>query len=107
MPVAAHMLHPTLAHREQQQLEKVMHAAGFDLDKYQHLRRTRDRYRRYLASAGSLSGEAQAVLDAVHGGSSSSSSTDAAGAGAAAGDAEQHADADASSSSPAHKAKAS
>lgn len=27
-----------------------MAAAGFDLDKYQQLRRTRDRYKRYLAS---------------------------------------------------------
>lgn len=27
-----------------------MAAAGFDLDKYQQLRRSRDRYKRYLAS---------------------------------------------------------
>lgn len=35
---------------EQQLLEKRMAAAGFDLDKYQQLRRSRDRYKRYLAS---------------------------------------------------------
>ncbi|WIA32137.1 hypothetical protein OEZ86_002987 [Tetradesmus obliquus] len=34
----------------QQQLEKRMAEKGFDLDRYQHLMRTRDRYRRYLAA---------------------------------------------------------
>jgi hypothetical protein len=29
-----------------------MAAAGFDLDKYQHLIRTRERYKRYMATKG-------------------------------------------------------
>lgn len=37
---------------EQQVLEKRMAAAGFDLDKYQHLMRTRERYKRYMATKG-------------------------------------------------------
>jgi hypothetical protein len=34
---------------EQQLLEKRLAAAGFDLDKYEQLMRTRDRYKRYIA----------------------------------------------------------
>lgn len=36
--------------REQQLLEKRMASAGFDLDKYHHLMRTRERYKRYMSS---------------------------------------------------------
>jgi hypothetical protein len=35
---------------EQQLLEKRLAAAGFDLDKYEQLMRTRDRYKRYIAT---------------------------------------------------------
>lgn len=35
---------------EQQLLEKRMAAAGFDLDRYHQLMRTRDRYKRYMAA---------------------------------------------------------
>lgn len=31
-------------------LEKRLAAAGFDLDKYEQLMRTRDRYKRYIAT---------------------------------------------------------
>lgn len=35
---------------EQQLLEKRLAAAGFDIDKYEHLIRTRERYKRYIAT---------------------------------------------------------
>jgi hypothetical protein len=39
-----------------------MAAAGFDLDRYQQLLRARDRYKRYLATAGSLHDDATAAM---------------------------------------------
>lgn len=36
-------------------MEKRMAAAGFDIDKYQHLMRTRERVKRYLALQPHLS----------------------------------------------------
>lgn len=39
-----------------------MAAAGFDLDAYQQLIRARERYRRYLAAAGSLHSSAAAAI---------------------------------------------
>jgi hypothetical protein len=50
--------------QEQQQLEKTMAAAGFSLDKYQNLIHARDRYKRYLASAGSLNADVLAAYAA-------------------------------------------
>jgi hypothetical protein len=35
---------------EQQLLEKRLAKAGFDIDKYEHLMRTRERYKRYIAT---------------------------------------------------------
>ncbi|KAF8071152.1 calcium uniporter [Scenedesmus sp. PABB004] len=44
----------------QQQLEKKMAEKGFDLDRFQHLLRTRERYRRYLSRAGPGGGGGEA-----------------------------------------------
>lgn len=48
--------------REQQLLEERMASAGFDLDKYHHLMRTRERYKRYMSTKAAYA----AVTDTQH-----------------------------------------
>eukprot|EP00879_Flechtneria_rotunda_P022154 GHRR01023377.1.p1 GENE.GHRR01023377.1~~GHRR01023377.1.p1 ORF type:complete len:142 (+),score=44.97 GHRR01023377.1:905-1330(+) len=45
----------------QRQLEKKMTEKGFDLEKYQHLMRTRERYRRYLTAQAVAAQEGQSA----------------------------------------------
>jgi hypothetical protein len=58
---------------EQQVLEKRMAAAGFDLDKYHHLMRTRERYKRYMgiSPAAAAAAPDQPDAAATHGKDSS------------------------------------